>query len=70
MFSIGVAVAVLKDEYGEINDLVKSPAMLCLVVGIIMIIASLLGIIGAAKEKLVLLKIVSIEITILLYNFI
>ena len=57
-----MAIAVLKDQYGEINDLVTSPAILCLVVGIIMIIASLLGIIGAAKEKLVLLKIVSTQI--------
>ena len=57
---IGIYVLSAKKSYSSINDYLDSPAILAVIVGIVMVATAILGIIGAIKEHLILLKIVSI----------
>ena len=59
LLGIGVLVEGIRKDYTSINDALTSPSILAIVVGIIIIITALCGIIGAVKENLVALKIVS-----------
>ena len=59
ILSVGIYIENVKQQYDSINSVVTSPSILAIIVGIIIVIAALIGILGAAKEKLILLKIVS-----------
>ena len=50
----------VRKDYESINDVLHSPSIMAIIVGIVMIIISLIGLIGALKEHLLLLRIVSI----------
>ena len=59
LFGIGVWLGTVKADYDSINDALTAPVILAVVLGVCMIIFAFLGLIGAAQEKILLLKIVS-----------
>ena len=59
LLGLGVWVVSAAKHYETINSAPTSPAILAIVVGVCMLLTAFCGIIGALKDKLVLLKIVS-----------
>lgn len=57
LLAIGSWVISLKDDYSSINDVLSSPSILAVIVGLFMILTALIGLIGAAQERLLLLRI-------------
>jgi len=57
LLGIGVWVEGVRKDYESINDVLHSPSIMAIIVGIVMIIISLIGLIGALKEHLLLLRI-------------
>ena len=56
LLCVGIWILGLKSNYESINDLVTSPAILAIAVGISMLIFGLFGFVGAIREHLCLLK--------------
>ena len=61
LLGLGIWVVTASQHYESINDAPMSPAILAIVVGVCMLLTAFCGIIGALKDKLLLLKIVSIR---------
>lgn len=59
LLAIGIWIEDVRKDYASINDALSSPSILAIVVGIFMVITALIGLVGAVKENLVLLKVVS-----------
>lgn len=57
LIGIGAYIETIHQDRNSVNDYVRSPSILAIVVGIFMLIFGFIGIIGAIKENLVLLKI-------------
>lgn len=52
LLGLGIYVIILKKEYESINDIVSSPAILCLVVSLIIVISAIVGCVSAALGRL------------------
>ena len=61
LFGMGAWLGKVKGAYDSVNDALTVPVILAVVLGIFMIIFAFLGLIGAAREKVILLKIVSVQ---------
>ncbi|KAI0237774.1 Tetraspanin-15 [Lamellibrachia satsuma] len=57
LLGLGIWVVTASQHYESINDAPMSPAILAIVVGVCMLLTAFCGIIGALKDKLLLLKI-------------
>lgn len=68
LLAIGVWIEDVRKDYESINDALSSPSILAIVVGIFMVITALIGLVGAVKENLVLLK-VFLAIIIIVFIF-
>ena len=62
LLGVSAWVESVRSDYQTINDALLSPTLLGIIVGILMIITAFCGLIGALRENLVLLKIVSISL--------
>jgi len=56
LVGVGYWVESAQQEYDSINDLVRSPAIVAIVVGGLMVLTAFFGLIGAIREHLCLLK--------------
>jgi hypothetical protein len=61
LLSVGLWVATVKRDFASVNDVLASPAILTMVVGILIVATALIGIIGALREHLVCLRVVSMQ---------
>lgn len=52
LLALGVWITVIKKEYESVNDIVSSPAILCMVAGLIILISAVVGCIGASTDRL------------------
>lgn len=57
LFAIGIWLGKVKGEYDSINDTLTAPVILAVIVGLFMMIFAFMGLIGAIKEQIFLLKI-------------
>jgi hypothetical protein len=79
LLALGIWVLISKRQFDYINDIVSSPAILCIVVGLIVILTALIGCVGAAIDRLwplrvflgiiVLVFIIQVVIGILAYVY-
>ena len=60
MLVIGVWVVSVKRQYQAINDVLTCPAMMTIAVAVLMILTAAVGIIGGTKDKILLLRLVSV----------
>jgi hypothetical protein len=60
MLVIGVWVMSIKKPYQALNDVLTSPATMTIVVAIVMLLTAAVGVIGSTKDKLLLLRVVSV----------
>ena len=67
LLGLGVWVVTATKHYESINDSPTVPAVLAIVVGVCMLLTAFCGVVGALKDKLILLKIVRIRL--LLFSF-
>jgi len=52
LLAIGVWVVVIKSDYESIHDVLTSPSILAITVGIIMVATAIIGVVGSAASKL------------------
>lgn len=68
MLVIGVWVMSIKKPYQALNDVLTSPATMTIVVAIVMLLTAAVGVIGSTKDKLLLLRVVSIADVLFWYT--
>jgi len=57
---IGIIAELQKEDYGDIGSLVlTSPAIICIIIGLLLFLLGLLGVVGALVELYYVLIIVS-----------
>ncbi|KAK2151831.1 hypothetical protein LSH36_349g01012 [Paralvinella palmiformis] len=57
LFGIGIWLGKVKGQYDSINDTLTAPVILAVILGLFMMIFAFMGLIGAIKEQIFLLKI-------------
>ena len=68
LFIAGISVLVMKQRYDSVSNMLTSPAAVALIVGIIILLSAICGFVGAIKEHLLALRIVSTCTNMKVYN--